>query len=372
MAIANSTPSWLERFRGARVLVTGHTGFKGSWMCEWLLSLGAEVHGFALQPPTDPALFDQLDLAARMTSRLADVRDRAALGQALNASRPEFVFHMAAQPLVRRSYREPHETFTTNFVGTLNLLEELRLSAIPCAVVTVTSDKCYEVSLTGEPMSESSLLGGRDCYSASKGAVELLVSSYRRSFFMNEGSLVKLATARAGNVLGGGDWSEDRIIPDCVRSLAAERVIAVRNPSATRPWQHVLEPLAGYLLLASRLADGSLDSELRSETADAAAFNFGPADESERSVQEVVEEVLKTWPGSWDLTDHQQAPHESARLSLSSLKARQLLGWRPVWTFPEAIRHTVKWYAETCAEPKRAPAMTRQQIAQYQEALAER
>ena len=353
-------------------MITGHTGFKGSWMSEWLLSLGAEVHGFALQPPTEPSLFDQLNLADRMTSKLADVRDRAALGQVLNDARPQFVFHMAAQPLVRRSYREPHDTFTTNFVGTLNLLEELRLSAIPCVVVTVTSDKCYEAALSGEPLSESSPLGGRDCYSASKGAVELLVSSYRRSFFMNEGSLVKLATARAGNVIGGGDWSGDRIIPDCVRSLGAERTVAVRNPSATRPWQHVLEPLSGYLLLASRLADGSLDSELRSETADAAAFNFGPADESERSVQEVVEEVLKVWPGAWSREEHMQAPHESARLSLSSLKARELLGWRPVWTFPEAIRHTVKWYAETCAEATRAPAMTRQQIVEYQRSLGER
>jgi CDP-glucose 4,6-dehydratase len=372
MPLVNSAPPWLERFRGSRVLITGHTGFKGSWLSEWLLSLGAEVNGFALQPPTDPALFDQLDLEARMSSNLADVRDRAALAQVLNAVQPEFVFHMAAQPLVRRSYREPHETFTTNFLGTLNLLEELRLSGNRCVVVTVTSDKCYEATHSGAPLSESGLLGGRDCYSASKGAVELLVSSYRRSFFLNEGGLVKLATARAGNVIGGGDWSEDRIVPDCVRSLAAGGVVAVRNPSATRPWQHVLEPLAGYLLLASRLADGSLDADLNSGSPDAAAFNFGPADESERSVQEVVEEVLKVWPGSWNPMEHMHAPHESARLSLSSSKSRELLGWRPVWTFSEAIRHTVKWYAETCADPTRAHAMTRQQIADYQRSLGER
>jgi len=365
-------PQWLSSYKGARTLVTGHSGFKGCWLTEWLLSLGAEVHGFSLLPRTDPSLFYQLKLDSRVNSIIADIRDREVLASAIRHIAPKFVFHLAAQPLVRQSYVEPHETFTTNFLGTLNLLEEIRLANASCVVITITSDKCYEAGRGADPLRESDLLGGRDCYSASKGAVELLVSSYRRSFFMKPDSPVKLATARAGNVIGGGDWSEDRILPDCVRSLSTGSAIDVRNPAATRPWQHVLEPVGGYLLLASRLADGCLDAELASASPDAAAFNFGPEDESERSVQEVVEEVLKLWPGSWRAIDASQAPHESARLSLDSSKARKSLDWRTVWNFSEAVERTVKWYVEAGEDSTKAPLVTRRQIAEYQSLLAER
>lgn len=367
MSEANGKMDWKGAYAGARVLVTGHTGFKGSWLCEWLLALGAEVHGFALEPPTTPALFSQLGLEGRMVNNAADIRDRNALGEVIRKVRPAFVFHLAAQSLVRRSYQQPHDTFSVNFAGTLNLLEELRLSGAPCSVVVVTSDKCYENRSTREPFREADALGGHDCYSASKGAAEVLAAAYRRSFFSSPNSPVRVSTARAGNVIGGGDWAEDRIIPDAVRNLSEGRPIPVRNPSATRPWQHVLEPLGGYLLLAARMKQGALESALSGSSADAAAFNFGPLDESDRKVREVAEEVAKIWPGTWENTGAEDAPHESKWLSLDVSRARQTLGWLPVWNFGQTVERTVRWYKEVGRDETLAREFTLQQIKEHED-----
>ena len=241
-------------YRGKRVLVTGHTGFKGSWLCEWLLALGADVTGLALPPPTSPALFDQLGLASRVKDRRGDIRDLATVRAAVEAARPDFVFHLAAQPLVRLSYAQPVETYATNIMGTVHIMEAVRLAGIACTVVVVTTDKCYENHERAHAYREDEPMGGHDPYSSSKGAVELVVSAYRRSYFSAPDSPVRLASARAGNVIGGGDWALDRIVPDCIRSLQRGEAIPVRNRHATRPWQHVLEPLSGYLWLAARLA----------------------------------------------------------------------------------------------------------------------
>jgi CDP-glucose 4,6-dehydratase len=367
MTSAGISNKWQNSYSGARVLVTGHTGFKGAWLCEWLLSLGAEVHGFALEPPTTPALFDQLGLASRVRSTIGDIRDRRLLGDMIRNVRPDFVFHLAAQSLVRRSYQEPHDTFSVNFAGTLNLLDELRLAREGCNAIIVTSDKCYESRLTQEPFREEDALGGHDCYSASKGAVEVLAAAYRRCFFSSEAASVRISTARAGNVIGGGDWAEDRIIPDAVRSLSKGLPIPVRNPLATRPWQHVLEPLGGYLLLGARMSQGSLGPLLRGPAADASAFNFGPLAESDRTVQEVVEEVTRTWPGSWEKNGGKNEPHESKWLSLDPSRARQTLGWVPVWNFRETVERTVRWYKDVAKDDSVAPKITLSQIEEHQD-----
>jgi CDP-glucose 4,6-dehydratase len=252
--------SLVNVYRGKRVLVTGHTGFKGAWLCEWLMALGAEVHGYALQPPTKPSLFVQLRLARRMASHTrGDVRDLDALTRVVRRIKPDFVFHLAAQPLVRLSYEKPVETYATNVMGSVNLLEAVRKTfgasgTRTCNVVCITTDKCYENTETARPYKESDPMGGYDPYSASKGCDELVISSYRRSFFNTPDGPVWLASARAGNVIGGGDWAKDRIVPDCMRACARHAVIAVRNKCATRPWQHVLEPLCGYLTLGAALA----------------------------------------------------------------------------------------------------------------------
>lgn len=325
-------------FAGKRVFVTGHTGFKGSWLSEWLLECGAEVHGYALEPVTEPSLFSQVNLEQRMGHTIADIRDRVKLEQVISGFSPDYVFHLAAQPLVVASYAQPYLTFETNIVGTMNLLEVLRQFKHPCSAVFVTSDKCYRNDNNGQAFRETDPLGGDDPYSASKGAMEIVVHSYRKSFFRN--SPVRLATVRAGNVIGGGDYAADRIIPDCVRALASNRPIHVRNPVHTRPWQHVLEPLAGYLWLAARLAEGWQDPE------DIYAFNFGPADEGHRSVQQLVETVLNCWPGKWE-SPETHAPHgESRKLALSIRQAREHLTWHPRWNFEETVRQTIDWYRE--------------------------
>lgn len=346
-------------FSGRRVFVTGHTGFKGAWLCEWLLTLGAEVTGLALAPPTRPSLFEQLGLATRMKDLRGDVRDLATVRQALNEAPPDFVFHLAAQPLVRLSYAEPVATFETNIVGTMNVLEALRGATRPCAVVIVTTDKCYENHGRPHSYTEDEPLGGHDPYSASKAAAEIVVSAYRRSFFSSADSVVRIASARAGNVIGGGDWALDRLVPDCVRSLQRGEAIAVRNPRATRPWQHVLEPLAGYLTLAVQLRTGSAPERI------ASAFNFGPEPASSQPVRAVVEEVLRHWPGRWEDRSDARAVHEAAVLGLDVARARRLLAWAPVWDFEAAIAHTVQWYRAVDADAAAAPALTRQQIARY-------
>lgn len=403
-------------FQDRTVWLSGHTGFKGSWLAEWLLSLGARVYGFALSPPTEPALFDQLGLRERLHHELGDVCDATAVSRSLQAAQPDFVFHLAAQSLVSPSYAQPVETYSVNVMGTVHVLDALRSLQKPCAAVFVTTDKCYENREWLYGYREDDPLGGYDPYSSSKAAAEIAIASYRRSFFQNHP--VKIASARAGNVIGGGDWAKDRIVPDCIRALQANQPIPVRNPAATRPWQHVLEPLSGYLWLAACLA-----ADLRPPTADCrlptavpcpptadcclpssavlpltadcrpltavfrppsssrlplpsspssvlrplssgldTAFNFGPTHESNRTVGELVQEVLKHWPGDWEDRSDPHAVHEAELLQLSIDKAYALLGWSPVWNFPTAIEQTVEWYR--ASGDKRA--LTLAQIARYE------
>jgi CDP-glucose 4,6-dehydratase len=350
-------------YNGKRVLVTGHTGFKGAWLCEWLLGLGAEVTGLSLPPPTTPSLFAELGLARRLHHSLGDIQEPGVLRETVKAAKPDFVFHLAAQPLVRESYRRPRETFTVNAMGTLNLLEALRDCSRPCAAVFITTDKCYENREWFHGYRESDALGGCDPYSASKAAAELIIASYRHSFFQNHA--VKIASGRAGNVIGGGDWAADRIIPDCIHALQKDKPILVRNRRATRPWQHVLEPLSGYLWLGACLAAPKLrQGDLSGLTS---AFNFGPNRNANRTVEELVEEVLRHWPGRWlDKTDA-KAPHEAGLLQLSTDKAAALLRWFPVWSFSEAVARTVQWYrkAGSFKHAKEFQKLTRSQISQY-------
>lgn len=334
-----------QAYRGKRVFLTGHTGFKGGWLALWLRELGAEVFGYALAPDTSPALFKVAKVAnACRQSTIADVRDAAALDRALAEAQPDFAFHLAAQPLVRLSYEDPIGTVETNIVGTARLLDALRRRARACAVVVVTSDKCYENREWSYGYREDDPMGGHDVYSMSKGASELLVSSFRRSFFPPAKLAahgVALASARAGNVVGGGDWAKDRIMPDCISALAAGRSIQVRNPQSVRPWQHVLEPLGGYLLLGARLASvGTANPDRFCE-----AWNFGPRVESARPVREVVEAVIRAWgAGSWQDRRDSHAPHEAGLLRLSIEKAHARLGWSPRWDFEQTINATVAWY----------------------------
>ncbi|HEX4336098.1 MAG TPA: CDP-glucose 4,6-dehydratase [Polyangiaceae bacterium] len=354
-----------EAYEGRRVLVTGHTGFKGAWLVAWLRQLGAEVHGYALAPDTEPALFDVLGLTGDCDDVRGDVRDYASLAGALERVRPDYVFHLAAQPLVRRSYEDPLETISTNVMGSAHLLEAIRKSGRSLACVVVTSDKCYENAGGLRALSEEDAMGGHDVYSMSKGATELLVSSYRRSFFSpsrlgQHG--IAVASARAGNVIGGGDWARDRIVPDAVRALRVGEPVPVRNPSSTRPWQHVLEPLSGYLKLGARLA--------RDENAAALAggWNFGPDPEGSRPVRDLVDIVLSTWGGgSWDDRSDPSAPHEAPALSLSIAKAKATLDWHPRWGFDEAIRRTIVWYRahHDGAGKDALRALTRAQITDY-------
>jgi CDP-glucose 4,6-dehydratase len=336
-----------DAFRDKTVWLSGHTGFKGSWLAEWLLRLGARVHGYALEPVTSPALFEQLGLAGRIAShQIADVRDSGAVRDSLLGADPDFVFHLAAQPLVRLSYAQPVETYTTNVMGTVHVLDALRGLRRPCAAVIVTTDKCYENKEWVHGYRETDPMGGHDPYSSSKGAAEIAVASWRASFF-DESSPVAIASARAGNVIGGGDWALDRIVPDCMRSLAAGQPIPVRNRFATRPWQHVLEPLGGYLWLAAALARPERTHQ--SARALRGAFNFGPGPDSNRSVGELVVEILRHWPGKWVDNSDPNAVHEASLLQLSIDKAHALLRWTPAWDFAETVRQTVEWYRQDSA-----------------------
>lgn len=346
-----------EFFAGKSVWITGGTGFKGAWLAEWLLLCGARVGVFSLPPPTDPSLFVQLGLASRVDWREGDIRDAAAVRKSLLGFLPDFVFHLAAQPLVRLSYTEPVETYQANVLGSIHVLEALRQLEKPCAAVMVTTDKCYENREWLHGYREEDPLGGHDPYSSSKAACEIAIASWRRSFF--HGHPVKVASARAGNVIGGGDWAADRIIPDCIRSLANGNPIPVRNRKSTRPWQHVLEPLSGYLQLAARLSDGDqTNSPLCS------AFNFGPNPGSNRTVAEVVEEVLKHWSGSWVDQTAPNAPHEAGKLNLTTEKAFHLLGWQPRWDFETAVQKTVEWY-RAMHEGAGSAELTQRQIKEY-------
>ena len=347
-------------FSGKTVWLSGHTGFKGAWLAQWLLELGAEVHGFALEPETDPALFHQLGLATRIHHRIADLRDPAAVSESIHSAQPDFVFHLAAQALVRRSFDEPVTTYMTNVTGTIHVLEALRTLRKPCAAVFITTDKCYDNREWLYGYREEDPLGGYDPYSSSKAAAEIAIASWRKSFF--SGHAVRVASARAGNVIGGGDWARDRIVPDCVRALSRGEAIRVRNKTATRPWQHVLEPLSGYLWLAAVLSKGSFrpyppglfDS----------AFNFGPPLDSNRTVKDLVEQVLRHWPGQWEDHSDPNAVHEASRLNLAIDKAHHLLGWKPVWGFERAVARSVEWYR--AGGDGDLAALTARQIQDYQ------
>ena len=329
----------LDSYKSKKVLVTGHTGFKGAWLCEWLLFLGAKVYGYALEPPTKPSLFEQLDLASRIKShKVGDIRDLKTLKAYICRIKPDFVFHLAAQPLVRYSYEHPVETFETNVMGAVNVLEACRSLKNKCSVVCITTDKCYENRETRRPYKEDDPMGGYDPYSCSKGCDELLISSYRRSFFGSSDSPVWVASARAGNVIGGGDWAKDRIVPDCIRAIRSGMSIPIRNKVSTRPWQHVLEPLSGYLSLGV-----ALDSRVRFEDY-ASGFNFGPNPKQNRTVKELVEEILKTCKGAWEDRSDPNAVHEAGLLNLDIRKARNILGWKPRWNFGTTVRNTVEWY----------------------------
>lgn len=327
---------------GRRVWVTGHTGFKGAWLSASLLEQGAEVSGFALAPPTEPNLFDVIGLATRMSHVHGDVRDREAVFAACDAADPDVVFHLAAQAIVRLSYAEPVETFDTNVMGTVHVLDAARRRGKRCAVVIVTSDKCYEERADPRPHVEDDPMGGHDPYAASKGAAELVAAAWRRSFFPRERfgeHGVALATVRAGNVIGGGDWARDRIVPDIVRALLAGRPVPVRNSRAIRPWQHVLDALSGYLRLAERLLGPNAESF-------AEGWNFGPDPADHVDVRELTERILARWgSGSWEPIAESGAPREAGFLALDTTKARRRLDWRPRFGATEAIDATVAWYA---------------------------
>ncbi len=327
-------------YRGKTVLVTGHTGFKGGWLALWLHHLGATVWGLGLEAPTHPNLHEVVRSQIFAKEITADVRDLKKVERALVRARPDIIFHLAAQPLVRRSYTHPLETLATNALGTANLLEAVCHAGLPCAVVVITSDKCYANRGGGPDFRETDPLGGDDVYSMSKAATELVVQSWRQSFFRTNPQLGNVATARAGNVIGGGDYAADRLVPDCVRALLAQRPIPVRNPGATRPWQHVLDCLSGYLWLGARLAQTEKNSPL------AGAFNFGPGPAGSLPVSELVREILRHWPGEWQSVEGPECPREAARLQLDIDKAAALLQWRPVWDFRQAVAQTVAWYSQ--------------------------
>jgi CDP-glucose 4,6-dehydratase len=344
-----------------RVYLTGHTGFKGSWMSLWLSSLGATVHGYALAPECDPNLFTNARVADRVEHEVGDIRDLAQLERSIAAFKPEVVFHMAAQPLVRRSYANPIETYSTNVMGTAHLLDAIRRAPSVRAVVVITTDKCYENREWLWGYREQDRLGGFDPYSNSKACAELVTAAYRNSYFplaRIADHKVALASARAGNVIGGGDWSEDRLIPDLVRGFISGKPVHIRYPQAIRPWQHVLEPLAGYMALAEHL--------LRDGAGFASAWNFGPAEEDAWPVGRIADAMTAVWGagGNW-VSDTAENPHEAGYLKLDASKARALLGWRPVLPLEDALRWVGEWFlAWRQGEDMRA--FTLRQIAEYQ------
>lgn len=350
-----------EFWRNKKVFLTGHTGFKGAWLSLWLQHLGAEVTGYSLMPPTQPNLFEQARVAQGMNSLIGDVCDENGLKQAMQKARPEIVLHMAAQALVRQSYDDPVGTYQTNVMGTVNLLNAVRSISSVKAVVVVTSDKCYENTERMEGYREDATIGGYDPYSNSKGCAELVVSAYRSSFFNPSRYAqhgVAIATARAGNVIGGGDWAADRLIPDFIRGFQNGQTVGVRNPSAIRPWQHVMEPLSGYLLLAQRLVQVG--------TTYGGAWNFGPIEDDSRPVQWIADKLCTLWGSgaTWKQEAH-SGPHEAHYLKLNCSKAELQLGWQPVWGLEMALSEIVDWYrAQVVGEDARD--ITLRQITQHQ------
>ncbi len=352
MAVVALNPAF---WRGRRVFLTGHTGFKGSWLSLWLKDMGAEVQGYALPPAAEPSLWQVAQLANLVPGEMADIRDGQQLADAVIRFRPEIVLHLAAQPLVRESYRAPADTYATNIMGTLNLLEAVRHCDAVRAVLVVTTDKCYDNREWLWPYREQDALGGIDPYSSSKACTELLCASWRDAFLRKAG--IALATARAGNVIGGGDWSPERLVPDVLKCWQSSQPVALRYPGATRPWQHVLEPLHGYLMLAEALVNEG--------DAVASAWNFGPDAEGVASVGKLVQDLAGMWPATatWTAEEHPQ-PHEAGLLALDSSKARQRLGWRPHWSLQETLARTVQWH-EAWQAGRDMQAFTRSQITAF-------
>ncbi|MBQ4164243.1 MAG: CDP-glucose 4,6-dehydratase [Turicibacter sp.] len=342
-------------YKDRKVLVTGHTGFKGSWLCTWLLELGAEVIGYALNPHTTPSMFECCELKDKMRSVIGDIRDLKSLSDCINAYQPEIIFHLAAQPLVRQSYHYPKQTYETNVLGTLHVYEAARQCQSVKAIVCVTTDKCYENKESIYGYRETDRLGGYDPYSSSKACVELLSDSYRQSFFNEEG--VKVATVRAGNVIGGGDWSMDRLIPDAIRSLTQHQTIILRNPLAIRPWQHVLEPLSGYLYLGYQL--------LSKKNTYASSWNFGPYESSNQTVEVVIQEVIKYYKVGKYVIDTDEHLHETQLLKLDINKAKKYLDWYPVYDYQTAIEKTITWYKKYYMSKENMYNLTKNQIDEY-------
>jgi CDP-glucose 4,6-dehydratase len=351
------------------VLVTGHTGFKGGWLSIWLRRLGARVVGFSLKPPTVPSLFESSGLADHLTDIRGDIRDTNKLTEVILEYRPAFIFHLAAAPLLLESYENPIETFDVNVMGTLSLLEAVRRSGWKCSIVVVSSDKCYANREWEYGYRETDPLGGHDPYSASKAAMEIVLGSFRESFFTGQSREVRLASARAGNVVGGGDWAANRIVPDTVRALHSKKALVVRFPEAIRPWQHVLEPLSGYLALGSALSrDGG--------EVFATAWNFGPDTYQMFKVADLVDTLISAWgSGNWITNSHANGHHEAMMLRLSIDKASLRLGWRPVWKFEETIARTINWYSSYLAAPEDQTAtynLCMADISSYESAACEK
>ena len=321
-------------WQGKRVFVTGHTGFKGSWISLWLSSLGAEVKGYALNPPTSPSLFNEAKVSSIIESQFGDIRDQDTLHDSMTKFSPDILIHMAAQPLVRYSYEAPIETYEVNVIGTAKVLEVARSCPNLKVIVNITTDKCYENDDRAEGYKENDPMGGYDPYSSSKGCAELVASSYRRSFLQDQG--VGVASVRAGNVIGGGDWADDRLIPDILRSFENREPVVIRNPKATRPWQHVLEPLSGYLILAQELYE---DQKKYAE-----GWNFGPNEQDVKPVDWILDNMISKWPNSsWEL-DSSSSPHEADFLKLDISKAKSKLGWSPVWELNQTLEKIINWH----------------------------
>jgi CDP-glucose 4,6-dehydratase len=362
----NSTQPFNAFYRGKKVFISGHTGFKGSWLCLWLHSLGAEVIGYALRPPTDPSLFEVCKIDRLVRSTIADVRDAKSLTEVMFEAQPEIVIHMAAQPLVRDSYKVPVETYAINVMGTVNLLEAVRLSKSVKAVINVTTDKCYENKEWVWGYRENEPLGGYDPYSNSKACSELVTSAYRSSYFnpkVYASHGVGVASARAGNAIGGGDWAVDRLIPDCVRAILKGEKVVIRNPQSIRPWQHVLEPLSSYLKLAQKLYEDGPRY--------AGAWNFGPDDSDAKPVEWIVKRFCTKWgSGASYRIEEGNHPHEANYLKLDCSKAKFELGWRPRWTLDRAIDSIIEW-TRAYKENRDVKTVCLRQIEEYTAAASE-
>lgn len=343
-------------WQNKKVLVTGHTGFKGAWLCQWLVQLQAEVAGFALEPDTSPALFELLSLQHRMTHTLGNINELAAIENAISSFEPEIVFHLAAQPLVIESYQQPIETLSTNVMGTAHLLDAVRRCPSVKSVVVITTDKVYQPSSIQNCHTESDPLGGHDPYSASKACTELVVSSYRQSFFDQPNSPL-IASVRAGNVIGGGDFAANRLIPDICRAWARQEPVVIRNPDSIRPWQHVLDALNAYLLLAQGLYQG------RQELAK--AWNIGPKAEDMWPVAKIIKLMQTQWEGETAVQMEQPEYHENPCLMLDSSALQQALGWQPVWSLEHALQHTVSWYQAWAQDERKLVELTREQVEQF-------